>query len=60
MLDVAFTADEWGYAAALSTVLLVVMVCVSGLALVGRSRGGSGNGGQRFGPLSQRRAKAVP
>src|SRR5579875_1734957 len=34
MLNVAFDADEWGYAAALSTVLLLVMVGVSGLALL--------------------------
>jgi raffinose/stachyose/melibiose transport system permease protein len=33
MLNVAFSADEWGYAAALSTVLLLVMVIVSGSAL---------------------------
>lgn len=60
MLDVAFTADEWGYAAALSTVLLVVMLCVSGLALVvGRSRGDSDNSGWRLGPLRRRHAKAV-
>ena len=39
MLGVAFDADEWGYAAALSTTLLVLMMVVSGLSLlIGRKR----------------------
>jgi raffinose/stachyose/melibiose transport system permease protein len=39
MLGVAFDADEWGYAAALSTTLLVIMIVMSGLTLlVGRRR----------------------
>jgi raffinose/stachyose/melibiose transport system permease protein len=37
MLGVAFDADEWGYAAALSTTLLVIMMVMSGITLlVGR------------------------
>jgi raffinose/stachyose/melibiose transport system permease protein len=43
MVGVAFDADEWGYAAALSTTLLVVMVIFSGLTLlVGRRRAPKG------------------
>jgi ABC-type sugar transport system permease subunit len=39
MVGVAFDAGEWGYAAALSTTLLVIMMLMSGLTLlVGRRR----------------------
>jgi ABC-type spermidine/putrescine transport system permease subunit I len=39
IVGVAFDAGEWGYAAALSATLLVVMVLMSGLALLaGRRR----------------------
>ncbi|MDA8296707.1 MAG: sugar ABC transporter permease [Actinomycetota bacterium] len=42
MVDVAFQADEWGYAAALSSTLMVIMMIVSGLSLLlGRKRGGA-------------------
>ncbi len=34
MLGVAFDADEWGYAAALSTTLLVIMIVMSALTLL--------------------------
>jgi raffinose/stachyose/melibiose transport system permease protein len=52
MLSVAFSADEWGYAAALSTVLLLVMVIVSGSALF-LSRGR--DDGERKARTSRRR-----
>ena len=38
MLSVAFDAGEWGYAAALSTTLLVIMVVVSGAVLLAGRR----------------------
>jgi ABC-type sugar transport system permease subunit len=39
IVGVAFDAGEWGYAAALSTTLLVIMMLISGLTLlVGRRR----------------------
>jgi raffinose/stachyose/melibiose transport system permease protein len=38
MIGVAFDADEWGYAAALSTTLLVIMIVMSGLTLLGGRR----------------------
>ena len=43
IVGVAFDADEWGYAAALSTTLLVITMLLSGLTLLfGRRRAAIG------------------
>lgn len=46
MIDQAFTAGNWGYAAALSTVLFAMTVVISGVVLLFRGRASNADGGE--------------
>ncbi|NYG98408.1 sugar ABC transporter permease [Schumannella luteola] len=46
MIDQAFTAGNWGYAAALSTVLFALTMLISGAVLLVRRRASNADGGE--------------